>query len=93
MERNPTSRIRELIVYSKTINGDPYRIAVGQEVKAGAKKILIEEIVRDENAAILFNCLKYIVYASVVGSKDGRIQVWKNFENCVTETISFIDEE
>lgn len=93
MERSSIPNIREIVIFDKVISGEPYRIHVGHKVKAGGKVLVIEAIKRDENAAMLMGCLKYDIYVSVSGSKEGRWQLWRSYESCRTEVISEIDEE
>lgn len=91
-ERIGIGTIREILIHDKLIGDSPFRITVGNEVPAGKnQKVRITEIVRDDNSAILFGALRYIVYAVKTNDPTEEIFPWRTYEGPFKiETISII---
>ena len=85
MEKNPTGRIRKLIIGEDPKNGFSFEVDYTYNTPGGKLKVV--EIMEDQNNYYFFGVIRFIVY---VEKEDKSIVVWKYFDNMAIMAECFI---
>ncbi len=86
----PNGKIRELKIFNKLNDG--FGWVVGKEYSAGpSKRVVVSQIVRDENSFFLHGVLRYTIYVYKLGDDSKEEILFRHYENCSVEVICDID--